>query len=411
MMLQDKKQEIRKFMMMLAVVNLAVFAVCYRGIVRSYNTTMLALSYRYGFTSRSLIGTIYHLVDAVLPIDMINYDAAVGFALAVTGLFFVVMMIFFYQCLKSCSEEDLKNSEYLILILSVSLVSTFSFPYNFFRVDICMIMMSLLAVICIIKDKAVWLCVPLSVLGVMFHQGYVFMYFNLILVLLLYRALSLWNRDKKRAVYYGGVFLASFLLASALFLWFEFFSRSDGALYFDSIQKEAEKLSYQGIYHSTLLYHEVLGIDLASTEAEYFAVNHNQIIVFTVVCLPMIFVAVRFFVNIYRRAEGFWEKAKYLMVAVGAVTILPNFILKIDYGRWIMAVVVYYMGIVLALLAMGDPIVKGEVQRQAGSLQKKPGLVFYLMAVILLIPYLDVNISPFVRHLASMVNRNILHWY
>ena len=92
MMLQDKKQEIRKFMMMLAVVNLAVFAVCYRGIVRSYNTTMLALSYRYGFTSRSLIGTIYHLVDAVLPIDMINYDAAVGFALAVTGLFFVVMI-------------------------------------------------------------------------------------------------------------------------------------------------------------------------------------------------------------------------------------------------------------------------------------------------------------------------------
>ena len=74
--------------------------------------------------------------------------------------------------------EMVKYGEYLALILSLCLVSTFSFPYNFFRVDIFMILVSLLGVLCLVKERAQWLVVPLSALGVMFHQGYVFMYFQ-----------------------------------------------------------------------------------------------------------------------------------------------------------------------------------------------------------------------------------------
>lgn len=408
---ETKQREIRKFMIMLSVVNLALFAVTCRGMVRSYNTTMLALSYEYGFTSRSLLGTLYHLLDAVLPLDLIDYRAVVATAYVATILFVLFVEYFLYRCLRCCEGEMVKYGEYLALILSLCLVSTFSFPYNFFRVDIFMILVSLLGVLCLVKERAQWLVVPLSALGVMFHQGYVFMYFNLILVLLFYRALSWWKEDRRKARRYGLLFALSFLVGSALFLWFEFFSRSNGAAFFDTIKSEAEKLSYDGIYHSTLLYHEVLGIDLASTEEEFSRVNAVQILMCGIVCLPMLVSGVRFFAGLIKKAKGASEKWKYLAVVLGAATILPDFLLKIDYGRWMAAVVVYYVGIVLALLAMKDPIMETQVRESGERLIQRPGIALWIMVVILLLPFLDVNIDPFFRHLGSIVNKNFLHWY
>ena len=408
---ETKQREIRKFMIMLSVVNLALFAVTCRGMVRSYNTTMLALSYEYGFTSRSLLGTLYHLLDAVLPLDLIDYRAVVATAYVATILFVLFVEYFLYRCLRRCEGEMVKYGEYLALILSLCLVSTFSFPYNFFRVDIFMILVSLLGVLCLVKERAQWLVVPLSALGVMFHQGYVFMYFNLILVLLFYRALSWWKEDRRKARRYSLLFALSFLVGSALFLWFEFFSRSNGAAFFDTIKSEAEKLSYDGIYHSTLLYHEVLGIDLASTEEEFSRVNAVQILMCGIVCLPMLVFGVRFFAGLIKKAKGASEKWKYLAVVLGAATILPDFLLKIDYGRWMAAVVVYYVGIVLALLAMKDPIMETQVRESGERLIQRPGIALWLMIVLLLLPFLDVNIDPFFRHLGSIVNRNFLHWY
>lgn len=408
---ETKQREIRKFMIMLSVVNLALFAVTCRGMVRSYNTTMLALSYEYGFTSRSLLGTLYHLLDAVLPLDLIDYRAVVATAYVATILFVLFVEYFLYRCLRCCEGEMVKYGEYLALILSLCLVSTFSFPYNFFRVDIFMILVSLLGVLCLVKERAQWLVVPLSALGVMFHQGYVFMYFNLILVLLFYRALSWWKEDRRKARRYSLLFALSFLVGSVLFLWFEFFSRSNGAAFFDTIKSEAEKLSYDGIYHSTLLYHEVLGIDLASTEEEFSRVNAVQILMCGIVCLPMLVFGVRFFAGLIKKAKGAPEKWKYLAVVLGAATILPDFLLKIDYGRWMAAVVVYYVGIVLALLAMKDPIMETQVRESGERLIQRPGIALWIMVVILLLPFLDVNIDPFFRHLGSIVNKNFLHWY
>lgn len=87
-----------------------------------------------------------------------------------------------------------------------------------------MIAVSLAGVLCLVRERFTWLVIPLSALGVMFHQGYVFMYFNLILVLLWYRVCSLWGRNKKKARYYLLLLVLAFLIGSALFLYFEFFS-------------------------------------------------------------------------------------------------------------------------------------------------------------------------------------------
>ena len=94
--LSSKQFEVRKFMYMLSMVVIATFVLCYQDIVRSYNSTLLALSYEYGFTSRSLLGTIYHVLDAVLPVNMIQYDMVLLFAQICTIAFFSFLVFFCY---------------------------------------------------------------------------------------------------------------------------------------------------------------------------------------------------------------------------------------------------------------------------------------------------------------------------
>ena len=113
--LTSKELEIRNFMLMLCMTCFATFLACYQNVVRSYNSTMLALSYEYGFTSRSLLGTIYHVINKILPVNMIDYDMALLFAQIVTGLFFLFLIYFCYLCVKNCKEDYIKPCEYIIL--------------------------------------------------------------------------------------------------------------------------------------------------------------------------------------------------------------------------------------------------------------------------------------------------------
>ena len=397
--------EIVKFMIMLTVFSFAVFITNYQYVIRSYNSTMLALSYKYGFTSRALLGTIYHLVNRILPIDMIDYTMAMRFAQVVTALFFLFLLAFAYMCLKSCEEKYLKPCEYLILFFMLFAVSMFSGGYNFFRVDLFMVAVSMICALLIACGKAEWLVVPLSAVGVMFHQGYVFMFLNVALVLLAYKFLS---TDKK--VKYGVLFFLAFTISSALFLWFELFSRSDGALYYDTIVDEAKQFSENG-YHMTLLMHEVLGIDLGAAEESLRKINIVQFPIFTLLFSPYIMIAAKFFYRLIKNAETKVEKWKYVIVLIGAGTMLPDFILKLDYGRWMFAVMTYYSVVILALCMMKDKNVGEEAAYSFQCVSSRPWMFLLLLIPILFIPFWDVDINGFVQHVGTWLDSHFLNWY
>lgn len=407
--LTSKEMEIRNFMIMLCMTCFATFLACYQNVVRSYNSTMLALSYEYGFTSRSLLGTIYHVINKILPVNMIDYNMALLFAQIVTGVFFLFLIYFCYLCVKKCKEEYLKPCEYIIMFFMLFTVATFSAGYNFFRVDLFMIWVSLIAAILIVKEKAEWLVVPLSAIGVMFHQGYVFMYFNIILILLIYKFFD--AKDNKIRWKYGTLFILSFLLGSVLFLWFEFFSRSNGASIYEFIKEEARSLSLNGAYHTTLLQHEVLGIDLSHTEKGFRVINYVQFPLFTILLTPYIVVGYDFFKALIVNAKDLWGKFKYIFVAIGSLTMLPDFLLKIDYGRWILTLIIYYAVIVLALVMMGDKNVENQLFSTYERLKHKPWIMVLVVYPIFFIPLCDVDISTFLQFFADQMDEWFLHVY
>jgi len=392
--LTDKKIEVKRFMWLLVFCTCAIFLACYQNVVRAYNSTLLALSYEYGFTSRSLLGTIYHILDDVLPVNMMKYDNVLTFALIVTVLFFVFLLVFMNAYMKRCNAEVLKPFEYLILFYMLFTVATFSGGYNFFRVDLFMVFVALICALLLTHERLEWLVVPLSAIGVMFHQGYVFMFFNITLVLLVYKCLS---SDKKGMLRYGSMFVITFLLGSALFLWFEFFSRSNGAAIYDQIIAEASKLALDGQYHTTLLEHEVLGVDLYEAEQRFRNVNIPELIFFTIFCFPYIVVTVQFFKGILKRAKTKIEWVKYFAVAIGAGTMLPNFLLKIDYGRWILAVITYYAIIILSLVVMKDELVEVQLKESYENIKTKPWAFVFVVFPIMFVPLWDVQITGLIQ--------------
>lgn len=81
-------------------------------------------------------------------------------------------------------------------------------------------------------------------------------------------------------------------------------------------------------------------------------------------------------------------------MALGAWTVLPEFVLKVDYGRYLYSIVFYYLAMILSLIALGD----GQVKDALGDMEARLTKKMYAPAILIvypmiLMPFLDVVIS------------------
>ena len=84
----------------------------------------------------------------------------------------------------------------------------------------------------------------------------------------------------------------------------------------------------------------------------------------------------------------------FAAVALGAWTVLPEFVLKVDYGRYLYSIVFYYLAMILSLTALGD----GQVKDALGDMEARLTKKMYAPAILIvypmiLMPFLDVVIS------------------
>ncbi len=403
---RNKQQSIRAYLLSLLLLTAGSFFYAYNGKVESYNSTVLAFSYKYGFTSRSLIGTIYQALNAILPLDLMNYEAVRSVTLIVTILIFLILGLILRRILLMTREEDLPFAEMLGMILSLMLVMTFVSKRNLGRLDIYMILLSMISILCLMKQRAEWLVILLSGLSVCVHQGSVFMYANLVLVLLLYLAIRRENSRKKYLILFG----LTFLTISILFLWFEFFSRSQGTLIVDQVISDATKLSLNGNYHKTLIDHEVLGIDLAEEEWNMHLENFVEIPIFLLLFSPFLYLIYRFVRMLFLEAENRGDRLIMALFLLGPLTLLPNYILKVDYGRWDLALFVYYLVMTLVMMAMGEKVFC-QAGRKATAYIAEHRTIFLILLIylVLFFPFWDVHVNELCKEISNPINETWLH--
>ena len=173
----EKNRKIKEFVIVELLFGTLLFLRYYEAWVHRINGTMMAFSYKYGFISRGLIGTIYQGLNKILPVNMMTYKACVGYTLIVTLLFYGIVLCFFVFCLKKASAEYLNVMCDIMLFFTIFTVPMFASHYNFGRLDVYCVLFSVIGAMLLIKGKAEWLLIPMAALGVMVHQGNVFCFY------------------------------------------------------------------------------------------------------------------------------------------------------------------------------------------------------------------------------------------
>ena len=230
---------------------------------------------------------------------------------------------------------------------------------------------------------------------------------NIILVLLLYKACS---TEGKKRVKYIGLLGGSFVVASVLFLYFEFFSRTNGTAIYETIVEVAKGLRFDGDIHEDIIDHEILGIDLSDRELKYRYKNFVEFPIFCLFMSPYLVMAFQFFKNLVKKAETKLEKWKYFFVAIGVGTMVPALIMKCDFGRWMFIIIAYYFVVILSLLAMKDKLVEEEIHALGARIKNLgvAGLALYIYPAFML-PFKDVVISQTSYNIADLFNTYFLH--
>lgn len=370
------------------------------------NTTVYAISYKYGFTSRGFLGSVLAFLNKLTEADIMNYNTIYKISKLVTVGFIFVLFCFFVVCLYKCKPEVEKAIK--ILIFSIGMIA---FPFfvgvdNFGRYDVYLNIIMIVCLMLIVLEKLEWLIIPMCALGTIMHHGFVFMNLNIVLVLLFYKILT--AKEKKYQSKYTVLFALTFVVPSIIFLYCEFFSHNFGQAVYDAVYALAQKLaSEDGGVHGWVLQHEILGLDVYDEEYEFRIWNRQDFMIFIVLFLPFITLIVRFFSSLIKNVKESKYKLAYLAVAVGPATMIPEFILKVDYGRYVYAWFFYCLAIVMCLISMNDTVVIEQFSKVKAKLENKMGIVFFMgMYFFMFMPFRGYRISDIITSISSMIFGN-----
>ena len=408
--------ENRNFLIGMALFILLLAELFYEKRVNEMNTTMLAFTYKYGFISRGLVGTVFQTLVNLLPSMDFNYTAVMNFTKCVTAVYFLTILGFFGFCLRKITQLGTNftvkkhHYQYFMALYAIFAIPFSVANYNFGRTDIWLIIISLICVMCLVSEKCEWVVIPLCAIAIMIHQGFAFMFMNTILILLFYKILSFDGAKRRKYII---LFTVCTLVSASLFFWFEIFSHTNGDNIYEEMLNIAYTLSRDGkSIHQDVLDKEILGIDLTSREVTLHLQNFVQFPIYIVLMLPYLISAFFFFKGVIKEAPQKTDKVKYLFVAIGSLTVIPLLALKVDYGRWMMSVMHYYLITLMALIAFGDKLIMKHIENTISWLKQKSGLAVILVVYpILLQPFHDVSICKLTAKIGGIINDMWLHWW
>lgn len=403
--LQDeKKRNMFLFLVIWGIITIGLFLRTFDWTANSYNTSILAISYKYGFTSRGLIGTIYQFLGNLVGVDIWNYFVALKFYVLCTIVCYIAFAIMMLLFLNKTSIDNKKMQQYLILINTIFFITMFATDMNFGRIDMFMLVLTILAAYLIAIEKNVWLVVPLTAVCVMFHQGYVFMFYNVVLVLLFYRILTKEGKERNKYII---VFALSLVICAILFFWFQVAYRGGAHDYFYEAREHATTMGVEGKPHDELLRAELLGVDLHDEELKYRLSNVIELIIFLVFFSPYIIFVGKVLIRTIKKQTELSRKLIYVAVVLGPLTLLPDYIFKVDYGRWTFAVVTYFLLIFIFMYSINERDIIESVDEGLERIKNRVYRPFIFVMPLLFVPFMDVAITEFTDRLCVLF-RNIV---
>lgn len=374
----------------------------FKHVMTEYNTTLFAMSYKYGFISRGMLGTLWDGLDRLLPVNLMTYEAVYWFNWGITWLFSLLVIVFLGKCLRKCASGQKHNMYYMAIACAIYFFPMFWSEEMFGRLDVYLYVLTFVCLFALLDEKAEWIIIPVGIVCMCIHQGFVFTNANLILVPLFYKILI---AEGKRRRKYLVLFVGFFVTISALFLYFEFFSHGNGASIYKEVVAAAKALSEDGKgYNKSIIMHEILGQDVYEAEARYHVLNRTEFPAFLVLYAPYLPIVTHFFKGLFQRSEDGKSKWVHAAFLLGACTILPQYLLKVDFGRYAFTTFTYYIVMIMMFMVMKDECVAVQLDATKEKIKATiPVPWIVLLYPMFLMPFYDVIISGATSKLRTLV--------
>ena len=353
------------------------------GLTDSYSTTSYAFSYlEYGLASRMLLSTVYDLFCRIIP-DLRTAAGCLYFMIAIN----IVMYFTFWRFgryIRSKITDEVRNRAFSILYLLGMMIVCVSFSSlsNFGKTDSFLFICTIIQTYLLIEEKHEWLIIPLNILQVCTHEGFLCMTACVNNAILAYNIARSQNKRK-----YILLLAGSLVSICAPAVYFVFFKDHGTYEQFVSAFKYASSLNYRGSVHSNYIAQR-LGMDVPEgyaviKDAEYKEKEMIELPVFLCTWfLPYILICLKFIKNIFRL-----EKRKGTYIGMGLIVILlimVEFIIFCDFGRYFVWYV-YSFVMLMSFLAVKD---KAAGNALASTVDRRD-IIYYLLALftLLSLPY------------------------
>lgn len=330
-------------------------------------TTYYTISYRFGFSSRLLIGSLVRTLFPQLYASQL-YVILLLIAVFVAALTAVVMGLFVRR-----ANSELKYMAMFLAALWLASPASPSYLFlqnTFGRMDTFLYIYTILILlICgIIKSEKKWFAVTaLVVLAVLTHQVYVFIFFPFPAAVFMY---EFFHNDKKVYLKYG---ILLFGVCFALALYLQLFSKVNVA-------------SASEMYASLLPDTSPQLLNETVLQFEYFAHFEDHWIYFgqymiggciktgTAACVllaPLWIFFIHVWRGYYKNAVGESKIAGWLMLACH-VAYIPIFIITVDWGRWMAALVIFEFFWMFYLIMAGDAAISKYMKEKWLQIKMNP---------------------------------------
>lgn len=398
-----------KFSLYVLIMAVAVIVGNAKLTVEGMNATLFALNYRRGIVARGLFGWILDVICSIFGERFYCYQTV--FVICTLGyiLYLVVMWIFAKKFIASYSGN--KYAMAFIMLMTPFFVSMFATLENYGRTDMYLLLLSLVAGYFILKGKFLFLSVICPAVGILIHEGYVFGYYNIILACLFYM-FAVGCEGKKRSRYAIWTVIS---IACSLFVFIWVFSLSKTLLpmtdeIYQGIVSDAERLALEGgEVHYDFLRAYVLGVDLYEVETDDLLMGRLSSVIFLVFFTPVIIKVIQVIRAVYKESA---HKKTVIILSLGALTTLPLFIRKCDHGRWMFALVSYYL-VMLCLLIIAENKVLKKVFLEQMQKTAKSGWepIFYTAYFMVFIPFQTIVVDNFTQNAIVLFIRFMMGKY
>ncbi len=278
-------------------------------------------------------------------------------AVIVYVVYVLAFLLLYRSILTKVRTTMNKTLRYLFVFLSVFVFSFVLTVEKFGGTDVYQLVLLCGCLSVLLYEKREWLIIPLTALSMGMGVGYLFLYGNIVPVLLLYRYFT--RTDVRRRKY---LWLFTLTVAVSVFMFF---------------------------FHGGFRYF---------AELTLFS-NFRRLGAFVFCFIPYLMMAFSFFRGLIRESR---KKICGWILCLGGITSLPMLVLKNQGGSCVFAIFLFYALTIGMLLAMGDLDVIREMKRLKKTLQKwEPIGVFVLVYPVLFMPLNDAFIC---RTVDCMIN-------